>query len=123
MSIHRLRRRLSVALLTMAMATRAAYAAPAAEIARVKAAECCAQHCDHRTQPTRPDDCCRVLSQATDEALLTVAPSADHPGIGLAAPLQETIGKELARSCVCEHALDPPRSSAPLFLAVRALRL
>ena len=122
-SVRRLRKALVVAVLTIAMTVRAAYAAPAAAIAHLKAADCCARHCNHGTHPTRPDDCCRVLSQATDAALLTATPSAHHPGIGLPVSLQPTVGEALALLPVRERALDPPRRDAPIFLAIRSLRL
>ena len=114
---------LSVAVLAVTMAVRAAYAAPAAVVAQVKAADCCARHCDHRAHPARPDDCCQVLTQATDAALLTIAPSVHHPGIDLLVPLQRTLGRELVLSSVREHALGLPRTGPPLFLAIRSLRL
>jgi len=114
---------LSVAVLTVTMAVRAAYAAPTATVAHVKAADCCARHCDHRPHPARPDDCCRVLTQATDAALLTITPSVPHPGVGLLVPLQQTLGVELVPSSVREHALGLPRTGPPLFLAIRSLRL
>ncbi|TMA51531.1 MAG: hypothetical protein E6J71_12555 [Deltaproteobacteria bacterium] len=114
---------LRVAVLTAAMAVRASYAAPAAAVAQVKAIDCCARHCDHRVHPPRPEDCCPVLSQATDAALLGATPSAHHPELNLPLALQQAPGKEAALSFVREHALDPPRSGAPLFLAIRSLRL
>ena len=114
---------LSVVVLTVSMAVRAAYAAPTATVAHVKAADCCARHCDHRGHPARPDDCCQVLTQATDAALLGATPSAHHPELNLPLALQQAPGKEAALSFVREHALDPPRSGAPLFLAIRSLRL
>lgn len=122
-TVRRLRKALVIAVLTVAMAMRAAYAAPAAAIAHIKAADCCARHCNHGTHPIRPDDCCRVLSQATDAALLTVTPSAHHPGIDLPVSLQPTVGEALALLSIREHALDPPRRAAPLFLAIHSLRL
>jgi hypothetical protein len=114
---------LCVAVLTAAMAVRAAYAAPVAAMAQVKAVDCCARHCDHRTHPPRPEDCCPVLSQATDAALLTGTPNVHHPELSLPLALQQAPGTEVALSFVREHALDPPRSGAPLFLAIRSLRL
>ena len=114
---------LSVAVLTVTMAVRAAYAAPMAAVAQIKAADCCARHCAHRAHPARPDDCCQVLTQATDAALLTITPSVHHPGVDLLVPLQPTLGRELVLSSVREHALDLPRTGPPLFLVIRSLRL
>jgi len=114
---------LSVAVLTVTMAVRAAYAAPTAAVAQVKAADCCARHCDHRAHPARPEDCCQVLTQATDAALLTITPSVHHPGADLVVPLRQTLGSELVLSSVREHVLGLPRTGPPLFLAVRSLRL
>ena len=114
---------LRVAVLTAAMAVRASYAAPAAAVAQVKAIDCCARHCDHRVHPPRPEDCCPVLSQATDAALLTATPGVHHPELKLPVALQEAPGTEVALSFVRERALAPPRSGPPLFLAIRSLRL
>jgi hypothetical protein len=114
---------LSVAVLTVTMAVRAAYAAPTVAVDQVKAADCCARHCDHRDHPARPDDCCQVLTQATDAALLTITPSVDHSGIGFLVPLQEALGSEPVFSLVRERALDLPRTGPPLFLTLRSLRL
>ncbi len=114
---------LSVAVLTVTMAVRAAYAAPTAAVAHVKAADCCARHCDHRAHPARPDDCCQVLTQATDAALLTVTPSVHQPGVNLLIPLHQTLRGDFVSSSVREHELDLPRTGPPLFLAIRSLRL
>jgi len=114
---------LLLSVLAAAMAVRATYAASTATIAHVKAVDCCARHCDHRTHPVRPDDCCQVLSQATDAALLTITPSVHHPGVDLLIPVQQTFGREFVLSSVREHALDHPRTGPPLFLAIRSLRL
>ena len=114
---------LSVAVLTVTMAVRAAYAAPTAAVAQIKAADCCARHCDHRTHPARPDDCCQVLTQATDAALLTITPSVHHSGVALLIPVQQRFGREFVLSSVREHALDLPRTGPPLFLVIRSLRL
>jgi hypothetical protein len=114
---------LRVAVLTAAMAMRAAYAAPAAAVAQVKAIDCCVRHCDHRVHPSRPENCCPVLSQATDAALLGATPSVHRPELKLPLAVQQAPGSEVALSFVREHALDPPRGGAPLFLTIRSLRL
>ena len=123
MTVRRPAKVLLLAVLTAAMAVGATYAASTATIAHVKAADCCARHCDHRGHPARPDDCCQVLTQATDAALLTITPSVHHSGVDLVVPLQRALGSELVFSSVREHALDLPRTGPPLFLAIRSLRL
>lgn len=109
-------------MVTMVVAVRAVYAAPSAAVAQVKAVDCCARHCDHRNHPVRPDDCCQVLSQATDAALLS-APAGVH-GAGVLPPAaREGRGATPSPVLLSEHALEPCRSGPPLFLAIRSLRL
>jgi len=122
MSVRGLGKIALVAVLAVTMTVRAAYAAPTAALAHVKASDCCARHCDHRNHPGRPDDCCQVLSQATDAALLPITPSVHHAGV-LPVDLHPTLGAEFALSFVCAHAVELPRSGPPLFLATRSLRL
>jgi len=106
----------------MAMAVRAVYAAPSAAVAQVKAADCCARHCDHRNHPVRPDDCCQVLSQATDAALLSVPAGVPRAGVFPAA-VREPRGANPTPVVVAEHALELCTNGPPLFLAIRSLRL
>src|SRR5262249_2947866 len=106
----------------MAMAVRAAYAAPSAAVAQVKAADCCARHCDQRNRPVRPDDCCQVLSQATDAALLS-APAGVHGAGVLPAAARETPGTNPTSVLISEQALELWGGGPPLFLVIRSLRL
>src|SRR5262249_46736018 len=101
----------------MAMAVRAVYAAPSAAVAQVKAADCCARHCDQRNHPVRPDDCCQVLSQATDAALLSPPPGIHQAGV-LPVVVHRVSGADTAQAFLSEHVRELPGSDPPLFLVI-----
>jgi hypothetical protein len=111
---------LSVALL-LAMAVRV-YAAPTCSTAQLKAAACCATHCNHQRGAPRPDDCCQVVSSANDAALLTSS-LALHPIVAVHSlplaplPLSHVISASFALG------VEYPGDGPPLFLQLRSLRL
>jgi len=113
---------LLLSVLAAAMAVRATYAAPRAAIASIKATDCCARHCDHRAHPVRPDDCCQVLSQATDAAVVTATPSV-HQGLEFFSVAPQTFGAQLTSRSLPARAPDFVRGGPPLFLANLSLRL
>ncbi len=113
----------SMLVLLAAVAARAGYAAPVAAVARVQAADCCARHCDHRGRPVRPDDCCQVVTQATEAVAVTATRELRHPGLVLpvSVPTRECADIAPARSSTGVPGLG--RGGPPLFLATCSLRL
>lgn len=122
MSVRRHSRALLSVALLLAMAVRTAYAAPSCSTAQLRAAACCATHCNHQHRAPRPDDCCHVVSSANDATLLTSS-LALHPivavhSLPLAPPsLSHLIPASFALGV--EYSGDGP----PLFLQLRSLRL
>jgi hypothetical protein len=110
---------LSVAVLMVTVAAPALHAAPTVAM---KAADCCAGHCQHRSHPVRPDGCCHVRSHAADAALPSVTPRLDHPAVSFVA-LRHASCSDVAFTFVGERSVHLPRSGPPLFLAIRSLRL
>ena len=115
---------MAAAVLLGAVLLQETYAAPIASIAALRAAACCAEHCQHPVNLSGALRCCHVKQVARNAARLSTPEVPTCASVVLPAFAQSAPASVLLPSSDEPPFLGEPRGrDAPLFLLTRSLRI